>query len=180
MPRKPMPRRGEGAAKSPEFWQESFSHYLASECHLAANTVAAYRRDLGDFLRWAEGRRVERLALRDLSSYTAWLHDQSFAAPTIARHVVSLKMFYRYLQLEGLIVESPAELLGTQTLWERIPHVLSIAEVDKLLAAPVAGDPHWHRDRALLELLYATGCRASEASGVKMRDLHLADGYCVC
>jgi integrase/recombinase XerD len=73
-----------------------------------------------------------------------------------------------------------AELLGSQKLWERVPGVLSPQMVQKLLAAPHKSEPHWRRDRALLELLYATGARASEASGLRLRDLHLDEKYCLC
>jgi integrase/recombinase XerD len=89
-------------------------------------------------------------------------------------------MFFRYLQLEGVVVDNPVELLGSQKLWERIPTVLTPRQVDELLAAPRAGDPWWRRDRALLELLYATGCRASELVNLRERDMHLADRYCLC
>jgi integrase/recombinase XerD len=84
------------------------------------------------------------------------------------------------LQLEGILRDNLAELLGSQKLWERVPKVLSPQQVDSLLAAPTQRDAHWRRDRAMLELLYATGCRASELSGLKLPDLHLEEGYCVC
>ena len=84
------------------------------------------------------------------------------------------------MQLEGLLVENLAELLGSQKLWERVPHVLQPAMVERLLESPLPGEPSWRRDRALLELLYATGCRASELSNMKIEDVHLDDGYCLC
>ena len=99
---------------------------------------------------------------------------------SIARHIVSLKVFFRYLQLEGALTDNLAELLGSQKLWERVPKVLSVAQVDRLLAAPGRTDPWYRRDRALLELLYATGCRASELSRLKLCDVHLDDCYCLC
>ncbi len=93
---------------------------------------------------------------------------------------MSLKIFFRYLQLEGVLGDNLAELLGSQKLWQRVPKVLSVEQIDRLLAAPGTTDPCWRRDRALLELLYATGCRASELSNLRIRDLHLEDGFCVC
>jgi integrase/recombinase XerD len=92
---------------------------------------------------------------------------------------VSLKVFFRYLQLEGLLTENLAELLGSQKLWQRVPQVLSPEMIDKLLTAPQPYDPCWRRDRALLELLYATGCRASEVSNLRQDDVHLAEGFCL-
>jgi integrase/recombinase XerD len=108
------------------------------------------------------------------------LHQKKLAPASIARHIVSLKLFCRYLQLEGLLRENLAELLGSQKLWERVPKVLSPGTVDGLMESPTAGDGYWKRDRALLELLYATGCRASEMSHLRLRDLHLDEGYCRC
>ena len=98
---------------------------------------------------------------------------------SIGRHLVSLRIFFRYLQLEGVLTDNLAELLGSQKLWERVPHVLTPDMVDRLLAAPAPGEPLWRRDRALLELLYATGCRASELSFLKLEHLRLDEGYCL-
>ena len=161
-------------------WLDGFLEHLRSECHLADNTVAAYRRDVKRFFEWLGGRGVAQLTIRDLADYAAWLHRRQLAAASIARHIVSLKLFCRYLQLEGVLRENAAELLGSQKLWQRVPHVLSPAAVEKLLESPNRRDPHWRRDRALLELLYATGCRASESSHLKLCDVHLDKGYCLC
>jgi integrase/recombinase XerD len=89
-------------------------------------------------------------------------------------------MFFRYLQLEGVLKDNLAELLGSQKLWQRVPKVLSPEMVDQFLQSPQKYDPFWRRDRALLELLYATGCRASEISNLALRDVHLDEGYCLC
>jgi integrase/recombinase XerD len=102
-------------------------------------------------------------------------------APTsIARHLISLKLYLRYLQWEGVLRDNAAELLGSQKLWHRIPEIMSPDMVDRFLRAPRRTDTYWQRDRALLELLYATGCRASELSFLKVEDLHLSERYCVC
>lgn len=161
-------------------WLDGFIDYAAGECHLAENTVAAYRRDLKRFFEWAAGRPVPDLTIQDLGDYVSWLHGKDFKPATLARHLVSLKVFFRYLQLEGVLEENRAELLGSQRLWERVPHVLSPEQIDALLTSPGEDDPYWRRDRALLELLYATGCRASELSNLKLEDVHLEDGYCLC
>jgi integrase/recombinase XerD len=161
-------------------WLDGFLEHLRSECHLADNTVAAYRRDVKRFFEWLGGRGIAQLSIRDLADYAAWLHRRKLAAASIARHVVSLKLFCRYLQLEGVLRENVAELLGSQKLWQRVPHVLSARQVEKLLEAPRRDDRWWRRDRALLELLYATGCRASEVSHLKMIDVHLDEGYARC
>jgi integrase/recombinase XerD len=161
-------------------WIAAFVDYARTECHLSANTVAAYRRDLAKFAEWLALREITKLSIRDLADYAAWLHARGLAPASIARHVVSLKVFFRYLQLEGVLRDNLAELLGSQRLWQRVPQILSVEAVDQLLASPAAADALWRRDRALLELLYATGCRASEVSHLTVADVHLSEGFCLC
>lgn len=165
------------AAKSSERWVEMYLDYARSECHLATNTLQAYTRDLRRFREWLGPRNLQTLTVQQLSDYVGWLHTKNLAPPSISRHLVALKVFFRYLQLEGLVVENLAELLGTPKQWQRVPEVMSADTVERLLAAPKPFDPYWRRDRALLELLYATGCRASEVSHLKMRDLHLGERF---
>jgi integrase/recombinase XerD len=170
----------EAVGDSAQRWIKSCLEYLRSECQLAANTIAAYTRDLRRFQEWLAGRNPARLAVRDLSAYIAWLTTHQLAPPSISRHVVAVKVFYRYLQLEGIVHDNVAELLAPQKQWERVPEVLSPQTMVQLLQAPCAADPNWLRDRSLLELLYASGCRASEVSHLQVRDLHLDEGYCRC
>ncbi|MEX0712743.1 MAG: site-specific tyrosine recombinase XerD [Pirellulales bacterium] len=167
-------------ARAEHRWSEAFVGYLAGECHLAENTVLAYRRDLRRFHAWLGNRSIASLTIRHLAEYAGWLHKQSLAPASLGRHLVSLKLFFRYLQLEGILTENLVELLGSQKLWQRVPEVLSPQVVDRLLAIPRPGEPFWRRDRALLELLYATGCRASELSHLATRDVHLDESYCLC
>lgn len=161
----------------------AFRHYVQSERGLADNTVQAYGRDLDRFLKWCATVRYRdytRPTLNDLARYLSFLHDEQLAPPSIARHLVSLKMFYRFLRLEGRADATAVDLLGSPKLWERVPQVLSPNAVDELLKAPVAGDRFYLRDRALLETLYATGCRASEVVGLKSNDLYLDAAFCKC
>jgi integrase/recombinase XerD len=168
------PQRPEGR------FAEAFFEYLTGECRLAANTIAAYRRDIRRFQAWLAGRSIRLLKIADLSDFVASLHAEQLAPASIARHIVALRMYIRYLQLEGIVQENLAELLGSQKLWQRIPHVLSPTMVTRFLAAPHRHDTFWRRDRALLELLYATGCRVSEVSHLTMLDMHLDERYCKC
>lgn len=184
MPRKDLkklvkPKRA-AASEDASRWREAFIRYLASERQMATNTVAAYGRDLRRFFAWLDGRRIANLTVSDLAEFPAWLGDQSLAPTSVARHVATLRVFFRYLQLEGVLNDNQAALISSQKLWRRVPKVLSPGEVDRLLTAPVAGEPLWRRDRAVLELLYATGARVSEVSGLKLRDLHLEERYCLC
>lgn len=168
------------SANATQRWVKSYIDYLRSECHLADNTVEAYGRDIRRFTQWLRDRAVVDITISELSDFVGWLSDQTLAPASIARNIVAIKMFFKYLQLEGVLVENKAELLGSQKLWQRVPKVLSPAEVDRFLTAPRPRDVYFLRDRALLEVLYATGCRASEVSGLRMRDIHLAERYCKC
>ena len=161
-------------------WIEAFAGYLRSECHLSANTVMAYRRDLRRFYVWLARRAIPSLTIRDLAEYAGWLHKQKLAPASLARHLVSLKLFFRYLQLEGILTDNLAELLGSQKLWQRVPEVLTGQVVERMLEGPAPGAPSWRRDRAMLELLYASGCRASELADMQLRDMHLDEGHCLC
>jgi integrase/recombinase XerD len=160
-------------------WHGSFQHYLRSECHLAANTVAAYGRDLRRFLDWLDGRSPVDLSIAQLTDFLAYLKRIGLAPTSSARCVVSVRMFYKYLQLEGRIQDSPAELLVTQRQWQRVPKVLTPTQVDAFLAAPARYDALGVRDRAILELLYATGCRVSEVSHMLLANVHLEQRICL-
>ena len=107
-------------------------------------------------------------SLRDLTHYLEFLRAESLAPPSVARHLVSLKVFYRFLRLEERTTESTVELLSSPSLWERIPQVLSPESIVKLLEAPQPLDRFFLRDRAILETMYATGGRASEVVGLKL------------
>lgn len=161
----------------------AFRHYLQAERGVANNTVLAYGRDLERFARWAaDGGLPDYLnpSVRQLVHYLGFLRDEQLAPPSVARHLVALKMFYRFLRLEERVAKNTVELLSSPTLWERIPQVLSPESVDKLLSAPQAGERFYLRDRALLETLYATGCRASEVVGLQLRELYLDSAFCKC
>ncbi len=161
---------------------ESFCCYLRAECGLAENTEAAYRRDLQRFGCWhaAVGKPLAALRLTDLSDYYAFLASERLAPASVARHIASLRMFFRFLVLEGELAESVAEQLSSPSLWRRLPGVLSEGQVQRLLEAPCERDRYWQRDRAVLETLYATGCRVSEVAGLTLNDLHIERSFCRC
>src|SRR5438105_13562844 len=175
----------DGSASCPALVSDvsAFRHYLQSERGMAANTVLAYGRDLRRFALWVAGGGLAdylQPSLRDLSHYISHCRDEGLAPNSTARHLVALKMFYRFLRLEERAAPAAVELLSSPALWERIPQVLSPQSVEKLLAAPNAVDRFFLRDKALLETLYATGSRASEVVGLKLVDLHLDSGFCKC
>ncbi len=161
----------------------AFRHYIQSERGLAHNTILAYGRDLNRFTAWVAGGGLDdylRPSVRELTGYISHLRDEQLAPPSVARHLVALKMFYRFLRLEERVERNAVELLSSPALWERIPQVLSPESVEKLLAAPQPTDRYFLRDRALLETLYATGSRASEVVGLKLVDLYLDSSFCKC
>jgi integrase/recombinase XerD len=161
----------------------AFRDYMRSERGMADNTVLAYGRDLDRFAGWVAAgglRDFRKPTLRELGDYVAFLRQEELSPPSAARHIVSLRMFYRFLKLEERADPAAVELLSSPAIWERVPQVLSPEQVEKLLSAPEAGDRFFLRDRALLETLYATGCRASEVVGLKLEDMHLDEAFCKC
>jgi integrase/recombinase XerD len=187
MPPRRRPPQGGAAAPSralhPQQYLQPFLHYLEAECGMSRNTVAAYRNDLQQFIAWMDGERLDSVLQVDLGALAGFvesLHDRQLKATTISRRLVALKMFFRYLVLEGVIPESTVDLLSSPKLWRYLPTVLSPESVDKLLDAPMWGDQFALRDRAVLTVLYATGCRASEVSGLKVSDVKLDQNFCRC
>jgi len=157
----------------------AFRHYLQAERGMAANTVLAYGRDLDRFAGWVAGGGLEdylQPTVRALSYYLSHLREEGLAPASTARHLIALKMFYRFLRMEERASPSAVELLSSPTLWERIPQVLSPESVEKLLSAPQASDRFYLRDRALLETLYSAGLRVSELTGLDIGDLDLDSG----
>lgn len=108
------------------------------------------------------------LTLQTLTAYVGYLTRTGMATTSVARGLVSVKMFLRYLQLEGLVEKNAAELLESPKLWKHLPTVLSPQNVNRLLSEPNPDDKHYYRDRAVLNLMYATGARASEVSSLTL------------
>jgi integrase/recombinase XerC len=155
----------------------AFIAHLRDERGLSPNTVAAYQGDLSQFFAFAAG--VGRPAPDDadpilLRRYLAHLHARGLAAASLQRKVATLRACFGYLRRRGLVTTDPAAMLEAPKGERRLPVVLKPRQVEALLAAPVASDPVGLRDRAVLELLYATGIRVGELCGLRLRDLDLA------
>jgi integrase/recombinase XerD len=160
-----------------------FLHYLMAECGVSPHTLAAYRSDLMRFIRWRKSRAPVELAKLDamaLGDYVVSLHCASLSPSSICRHLASLSTFFRFLVLEGRASDNVAKLLIAPAVWDRLPTVLSPAAVERLLESPSPQTRLGRRDRAILETLYATGCRASEVVGLRPRDLDLIQGTARC
>jgi len=171
------------SGQNPSVHLEPFLRYQEVEVGMARNTLLAYGSDLRQFFEWFEKHgpgSLNGIDLKLLSRYIEHMHERGLSSTSVARHLVAIKMFFRYLLLEGVLRESVADLLSSPKLWQHLPHVLSPEMVNRLLAAPQAADRFMLRDRAMLALLYATGCRASEVVNLKLRDVHLDETYCRC
>ena len=141
---------------------QAFRHFIQSERGLAANTLLAYGRDLTRFEGWVAGGGLTDYlhpSLRDLSHYLEFLQAEGLAPASMARNLVAIKVFYRFLRLEERTTQGTVDLLASPTLWIRIPQVLSPEQVTRLLESPQPLDRYYLRDKAMLETLYAAGCR---------------------
>ena len=160
-----------------------FLRYQEAELGMAQNSLLGYGSDLKQFVDWFKKHGFESVSTVDLkllSAYLAHLNERGLSPQSVARHLASLKMFFRYLMIQGIIRDSVVDLVNSPKLWQKLPHVMSPRMVDRLLAAPDGADRYMLRDRSLLSLLYATGCRASEVVNLKLHDVHLDESYCRC
>jgi len=155
---------------------------LQSERGASRNTLAAYRRDLDDFLRFCHGRRrpPDALTADDLVTWIERLRARGLAPASVARRLSAVRGFYRHLVREGAVRRDPTEYLDTPRRGRSLPRALSREAASALVEAPDTARPAGLRDRAILELLYATGMRASECLGLTLEDLNLAAGYVIC
>ncbi len=182
-----MPRLGKQTTESrrlnPE-WENLIRQamdFLNLERGLSANTVSAYRRDLTQFARALSFDRVPgSVARNEILDYLMKLRDGKMAPTSVARKLVAIKIFYRFLLAENLVRTDPAAIIESPRLWKGLPEVLEIEEVERLLKAAPGRNRKGIRDRAILELLYATGMRVSEAAGLKLTDLHPEAGFLRC
>ncbi len=160
-----------------------FLNYLLAECGLADNTILAYRRDLARFAEHCQTvplTDVQKITPKDLQDYAHTLFTAKLASSSIARHMVAVKMFLRFHQLSNLLKEDLCSVLESPKLWQRLPNVLSRQRTVELITAQDEKNPLYLRNRTLLELLYATGMRASEIAGIKLEDINFQIGYLRC
>jgi integrase/recombinase XerD len=157
---------------------DRFLDHLKVERGLAENTVQAYSRDLARFFGFLEKRGLSppEVSQEDVLAYMSSLQG-GLSVRSAARGLSALKLFFRFLVSTGRIEASPARLLGTPRIPQRLPGVLSRQEVELLLAQPEPSSPLGMRDRAMLELLYATGLRVSELVHLKVQNINLEAGF---
>ena len=162
---------------------DAFILYLHNMKKTSENTEMSYRRDLFKVQVFMENRgisNVDDITKADLDAYVKSMEDAKFAAATISRNIASLKAFYHYLVKEGVVTENIAEELKAPKIEKKIPEILTMDEVIRLLNQPKGDSPKEIRDKAMLELLYATGIRVSELISLKVSDVNLKMGYILC
>lgn len=160
----------------------SFLTHILVEKGLSANTVSAYRRDLMKFSDFAQKRNLSLAAVRsdELMDFLATLYRQRLESKSVARHLVSLRNFFRFAQTQELIPEDPSVNLESPKIRRSLPGYLRLEEVERLLAQPDGKTPFGMRDRAMLEVLYSAGLRVSELVGLRVSDLDTKIGCVRC
>ena len=158
--------------------KDQFLYHLRMEKGLAENTIEAYSRDLAAFFRFLETIGIKPVDVRreHIGSFMAD-QEKTLSLRTVARMLSAIKMFYRFLIFEGKLESSPARLIDTPKIPRRLPGVLSLDEVERLLKQPDMETPLGLRDRAMLEILYATGLRVSELLGLTMPTINMEAGF---
>lgn len=160
-----------------------FIAYLHNTKRTSSNTEVSYQRDLKKMAAFLDGRGIhETVQIRemDLESYLDYMEREKFASSTISRSVASMRAFFQYLFKERRITKDPSDNLKPPRVEKKTPEILTIQEVDSLLAQPELSTPKGLRDKAMLELLYATGMRVSELIHLQMDDVNLQFGYVTC
>lgn len=162
---------------------DNYIDYLNNVKHASANTVASYRRDLKKMSRFLAERQctdVREVRGADLNSYVLHMENQGMSTATISRSVASMRSFFLYLLKQGEIFEDYADALKPPKIEKKVPETLTIEEINLLLDQPSRLTPKEIRDKAMLELLYATGMRVSELINLKITDVNLTLNYILC
>jgi integrase/recombinase XerD len=161
---------------------EAFLEYAQVEKGLASNSIESYRRDLDKFLSWLkkENLTLEEITRDQVRDFLATLYEQNLSAKSVARHLVSLRVFFRFLLKDRRLETDPSTELEAPRLEQSLPRHLSGEEVEKLLAQPDCTTPAGLRDTAMLEVLYATGLRVSELVNIRWEDFDLNLGVLRC
>jgi integrase/recombinase XerD len=156
-----------------------FLNYIAVEKGLSRNTLESYGRDLRKYFFYLKAKGPDDITRSDVVSFLTHLVSEGIAAPSVARSLSAVRGFHKFLLIDGLAHADPTENIETPRGWERLPKSLSASDVDTLLDQPDPSTLIGLRDKAMLELLYATGLRVSELVGLRLADINLERGYLV-
>lgn len=162
---------------------DTFMNFLSVERGLSKNTILSYQKDLHLFMDYLEGRRIDALSKTNRDDVTNFMLNQKergISPNSIARRLQAIKGFYRFLVRERILRNDPTSLMDSPKLWKKIPESLSVNEVEALLSQPNLRDKLGIRDKAILETMYATGMRVSEAVNLKSDSVNLDVGFLRC
>lgn len=162
---------------------DAFIEYLQSVKKKSENTRLSYRRDLTKLEQFLSEKGIvdiSQIMQEHLQEYVAYLEQQNFKAATISRHIASIKAFYHFLYQRRIVEIDISEDLVAPKVEKKLPEIISVSDVERLLAQPDENTPKGMRDKAMLELLYATGSRVTELVSLKLEDVNLQLGHIVC
>lgn len=171
--------RGSGKMQVKEDFYYRYKTYLRLEKALSANTIDAYLTDLDKLIRFAESEKkdIRTITYDDLQQFVAQLHDIGIQARSQARIISGIKSFYKFLLLDGYIESDPTELLEIPKIGMKLPDILSVEEIDRILDTIDLSTPEGQRNRAMLEVLYSCGLRVSELVGLRISDVYPEEGF---
>ncbi len=162
---------------------EAFLNYISVERGLARNTIISYKEDLMFYVGYLDSRKVDIISGSGKNDVMDFMMDQKergISANSISRRLAAIKAFYRFLVRERILKTDPTSLMEAPKLWKKIPEALSVEDVDRLIAAPDISKKQGIRDRAVLEVMYATGMRVSEVADLKLSSINLEIGFVRC
>jgi integrase/recombinase XerD len=158
---------------------DNYLNYLAVEKGLARNSLESYERDLNKYYLFMKSKDPDGITRSDVVSFISHLASDGMSAPSIARCLAAIRGFHKYLMTDEHVQADPTVNIDTPRGWKRLPKALSLSDVETLLRQPDPATLIGLRDKAMLELLYATGLRVSELVGLRLRDINLERGYLV-
>ncbi|MFY9729548.1 MAG: site-specific tyrosine recombinase XerD [Candidatus Acidiferrales bacterium] len=160
----------------------TFLSYLRVEKGLSDNTIQSYRRDMLKFVGFLEKQNLDtaKIQRQDVVDFLATLYKRRLDSRSVARHLVTIRHFFRFSLLEGFIKEDPAATIESPKFRQSLPYFLSVEEVERLLKQPDTSSLIGLRDKAIIELMYSTGIRVSELAGIRVGDLQLDAGCLRC
>ncbi len=166
-----------------DFPLDEFLNYLSVEKGLAHNSIEAYRQDLNQYRSYLTRKKIsglDRVKRDEIVQFLLKEKDRGLEPASLARRLVAVKLFHRFLHKEGRLKVDITSILEGPRLWKKLPHFMTLPEMERILQAPQPKKPGGVRDRALLELLYATGMRVTEVVTLRREDLNLESAFLKC
>ena len=162
---------------------DSYMEFIKVEKGLSSNTILAYTADLSKFISFLENKKlsdIKRIQRKHIVEFTIYRTEKNDTFSTIARAIVSIKGFLKFLFNEGIISEDPSEYLESPKIWSHLPHVLSPREVESMINSVSPKKPNYRRNTSILELLYASGLRVSELVSLHIDNANIDAGFLKC